>query len=606
YMSAVQAITGSGGWPLNVWLTPERKPFYGGTYFPARDGDRGAATGFITILKGVNEVYDSGPKQIAETSLQLTALIQKRLKSVSGENVPGPEVIHQAIDYYKKGFDPVYGGLNGAPKFPSSLPIRLLLRYHRRTNDKDVLNMAKLTLEKMAAGGMYDHVGGGFHRYSTDNRWLVPHFEKMLYDNALLVMDYLEGYQVTGEEAFRRVAEEILNYVKKDMTSSEGAFYSATDADSITPRVMREEGYYFTWTSEELEKILGPEKSQIVKRFYSVGPESIFEGRNIFNRTESVKDIADDLKMSEKELLTVIDDSKSLLYLERSKRPLPLRDEKVITSWNGLMISAFARTGLLLGDSQYVDCAIHAAQFILKHLYSNGKLYRSYKDGYAKNIAYLEDYAFFISALIDLYEATFDLNWLKNAIQLEAIMAEGHEDIDGGGFFMTGRDHEDLIAREKPNYDGALPSGNSIAILNLLRLNEFTAKAGYLDRAEKAIKAFLGSGQANPAAMSEMLVALDYFLDKSKEIIVVTPEAKDKDLKNFMEAFRKEYIPNRILIAVSGGKDLERQAEIIPLLEGKAADKGKVTAFVCESGACDLPATDPEMFAKQIRKTNKY
>ncbi|MBW1846882.1 MAG: thioredoxin domain-containing protein [Deltaproteobacteria bacterium] len=310
-------------------------------------------------------------------SFQLTGIIQKTLKPVSGKTMPGAELIHQAAEYYKKDFDPVYGGMKGAPKFPSSLPIRLLLRYHRRSQDEDALNMASITLKKMADGGMYDHVGGGFHRYSTDDKWLIPHFEKMLYDNALLAMDYLEGYQVTGEEGFRCVAEEILNYVKTDMTSPEGAFYSATDADSITPSAEREEGYYFTWTPEELEQILGPERYRVVKRYYAVGPDSIFEGRHILNRTKNHKDIVDDLGMSEEELFAVIDESKKLLYQERNKRPLPLRDEKIITSWNGLTVSAFARAGLILENSQYVDCAIRAVQFIFNHLYSDGKLYRS-------------------------------------------------------------------------------------------------------------------------------------------------------------------------------------------------------------------------------------
>lgn len=606
YMSAVQAITGSGGWPLNVWLTPERKPFYGGTYFPARDGDRGAGTGFLTVLKRLKEVYDSKRDQIAETSLQLTGLIQKALTPMSGKHIPGAELIYQAIDYYKKSFDPVNGGINGAPKFPSSLPVRLLLRYHRRTQDNDALAIARLTLEKMAAGGMYDHVGGGFHRYATDLQWLVPHFEKMLYDNALLVMDYLEGYQVTGDEAFRRVAEEVLDYIKKDMTSPQGAFYSATDADSMTPGGEREEGYYFTWTPEELDTLLGPERSRMIKRFYSVAPESMFEGRYIFHRKEQDKDIASDFGISEKELISVIDDSKRVLYQARNKRPLPLRDEKILTSWNGLMISAFARAGLILGIRPYVDCAATAAHFILKYLYINGRLYRSYKDNHAKHTAYLEDYAFFIAALIDLYEATYDVTWLRKAVEIDAVMSEEYEDIDNGGFFMTAKDHEEMIAREKPSYDGAVPSGNAVAILNLLRLSGMTAKSAYRHRAEKAFKIFLGNHQTNPSAMSEMLIALDYFLDKPKEIVIVSTDKNGKERARFIEVFRREFLPNRLLISADEGKDLEDQAGSIPLLDGRTAHKDKATAYVCVSGSCELPTTDPEVFKKQIRKTDKY
>lgn len=606
YMSAVQAMTGSGGWPLSVWMTPDRKPFFGGTYFPARDRDRGGATGFLTVLKKIKEVYDSRPDEIDRQSLQLTGMMQKILKPAGGGNLPGPEFIHRAMDYYKKVFDRQNGGINGAPKFPSSLPIRLLLRYYRRTGDEEVLHMAGLTLEKMAAGGIYDHVGGGFHRYSVDEQWLVPHFEKMLYDNALLVMDYLEGYQVTGSESFKQIAEEVLDYVGRDMTSPEGAFCSATDADSLTPGGHREEGYYFTWTQEELDAVLPQEKLEIVKRYYSVGSRSLFEGRHIFHKAEKEETIANDLGISAEALSTVIDETKRLLFHARNKRPLPLRDEKIIASWNGLMISAYARAGLVLNRSEYIKRAIQAAEFILHKLYVNGTLYRSYKDDQYKHYGCLEDYAFLISSLIDVYEATHDIQWIEKAIELEAVMAEAFEDIEDGGFYMTGQGHEELIAREKPHYDGAVPSGNSIAVLNLLRFGEFTANPRYRSRAEKAFKAFMGSSEVNPVALSEMLVALDFYLDKPKEIIVIAPGEKEKGADHLIGTFRTKFVPNRILAVVGEGKDLEVQKKIIPLVEGKEARQGKTTAYVCESGACGLPATNQDEFLKQIEKTMGY
>lgn len=606
YMSAVQAIAGGGGWPLNVWLTPDRKPFYGGTYFPARDGDRGAATGFLTVLKRLKDVYDVKKEQIDEASLQLTGHIQKTLAPVRGDTLPGAEAIHQTVNFYKEQYDSVYGGMNGAPKFPSSLPIRLLLRYYRRTQDDHVLTMASHTLMKMASSGMYDHVGGGFHRYSTDEKWRVPHFEKMLYDNALLVMDYLEGYQVTGNELFRRTATEILDYVIKDMTSSGGAFYSATDADSKMPDGKNAEGYYFTWTADELKRKLGPEKYAVVKQYYSVGPDSLFEGRYILHRKEDEKDIAGDLGISEQDLLGSITEAKKLLYGERNQRPLPIRDEKILTSWNGLMISAFAKAGLVLDDQRYVECAIRAVQFILSHLYVNGNLYRSFKDNQAKHNAYLEDYAFFIAALIDLYEATFDISWLQKAVEMNAVMTELYEDHDSGGFFMTGKHHEALIAREKPSYDGATPSGNSIAICNLLRLSDYTGNIRYREQAEKAFKMFLGSKESNPIALSEMLIALDYYLDKPKEITFVVPGKEEKGFEEYLKVFRKEYIPNRILAAVKEGKDIEAQTQVVPLLKGKISQKENTTVYVCESGACGLPLTDPKMFVEQMRSVVKY
>jgi uncharacterized protein YyaL (SSP411 family) len=487
YMSAVQALTGRGGWPMTVWLTPDRKPFYGGTYFPARDGDRGAGIGFLTLLKKVNEGYHTKQDIVIE-------------------------------------------------------------------------------------------VGGGFHRYSTDEQWLLPHFEKMLYDNALLIMDYLEGYQITGDENLRQIAIDILRYVKRDMTSPDGAFYSATDADSLNQEGHLEEGYFFTWTPEELEEVLSKDQDRIVKKYYSVGFTPDFEGRHILNTIESINDFSDRLKMSGEKLAGIIEESKEILYQARSHRPSPLRDEKILTAWNGLMISAHARAGLILGESQYIDRAVKAAQFVLKHLYIKNRLFRSYKDNTAKHNAYLDDYAFLIASLLDLYEATYDTTWLEKAMALDGVLEKYYEDKRIGGFFMTSNDHEDLIAREKPAYDGALPSGNSIAVLNLLRLGEFTNIYSYKKRAEKALMSFSGTLNSNPVALSEMLLAIDFFLDSPKEIIVVTPEGEKGKADPFLFEFRKQFLPNRILAVISEGKDLQYHAKVIPLVKGKLAQEKKVTA----------------------------
>lgn len=605
YMSAVQAITGRGGWPLNVWLTPDKKPFYGGTYFPARDGDRGASIGFLTLLKRLKGFYDTQQGQVEKSSQQLTRVIQQMLRPKTGDRLPGEDILHQAIEPYKRSFDPVYGGISRAPKFPSSLPIRFLFRYHRRTGEKEILKMAKLTLEKMASGGMYDHVGGGFHRYSTDKRWLVPHFEKMLYDNALLVMGYLEGYQVTGDKDFDRIVREILRYVKRDMTSPDGAFYSATDADSLTPSGHREEGYFFTWTPEELEKVLGKERAKAVKKYYSVGLFGNFEGRNILHTPKTVTKIAESLKISEKKLRAIIEESKEILYQVRSHRPPPLRDEKVLTAWNGLMISAHARAGLILGESQYIDRAVNAANFILEQLYIQNKLYRSYKDNQARHKGYLDDYAFFIAALLDLYEATYDPRWLKKAIEIDVVLEKNYEDKKNGGFLMTSNDHEKLLAREKPSYDGAEPSGNSIAILNLLRLSEFTTKESYRNRAEKALRSFSGTLTSNPVALSEMLLAVDFYLDKPKEIIIVAPKGKKGAADSLLAEFRKQFLPNRILTVVTEGKELKSHVKFMPLVQYKFAQNGKATAYVCERGICELPTSDPKVFAQQIGEVEK-
>jgi uncharacterized protein YyaL (SSP411 family) len=605
YMTMVQAVTGRGGWPLNIWLTPDRKPFYGGTYFPARDGDRGIRIGFLTILKRIEEAYHSDEARVEEIGQNLTRLIQNSLSSKTGERLPVADLMHQAINQYKRTFDPVYGGIAGAPKFPSSLPVRLLLRYHRRTGDQDVLHIAKVTLEKMAAGGIYDQVGGGFHRYATDRQWKVPHFEKMLYDNALLILAYVEAYQATGDEYFKRITKEILHYVNRDMTSPDGAFYSATDADSLNPKGHREEGYFFTWSLEDLEKALGKDRAKIVQKYYAVGSSDNFEGRYIPYIPKTASEVANELKMSENRLRAIIEESKELLYQWRNRKPPPFRDEKILTSWNGLMISAHARAGFILGEQRFVDRAAKSAHFILSNLLINNRLYRSYKDHKAKHIAYLDDYAFFIAALLDLYEASNDIQWLQKALQLDEILENYYEDKQNGGFFMTSSDHEKLIARGKPNYDGAEPSGNSIAVLNLLRLGELTLKDNYRKRSEKALKSFLGNSASNPLAHSEMLIALDFYLDRPKEIVIVAPEGKIKETEPFLDELRKQFLPNRTLTVATEGDNIESHARFIPIAKKKFALGGKTTAYVCEKGICELPVNDPALFARQLRQVEK-
>lgn len=599
YMTAVQALTGRGGWPMSVWLTHDRKPFYGGTYFPARDGDRGASIGFLTILEKLNESYHAKDGRVENAGQQITAAIRQAMTSTSGGRLPGKEILKNAADFYRQHYDPRFGGLSGAPKFPSSLPVRFLLRYYRNTGDPDILEMIENSLFKMAGGGMYDHAGGGFHRYSVDEQWLVPHFEKMLYDNALLATAYLEAWQKTGNADFARVVNEILEYTARDMTSPDGAFYSATDADSKTPAGHMEEGWYFTWTPEELETVLGKERSDIIKKYYAVGRTPNFEGRYILHAPKNRTAAAADLRMSKDNLAAVIEESKKLLYDQRNKRPAPLRDEKILTSWNALMISAYARAGLAFDNPAYTQRASRAARFILDHLYVDGRLYRSYKDEKARHNAYLEDYAFFIAALIDLYEAHHDIKWLKKALELDDVLKAFYEDLENGGFFTTGTDHEALIAREKPFYDSATPSGNAVAVLNLLRLHSYTTDDTYRARAEKAFKAFSKRLTATPSALSEMLLALDYYFDTPKEIILIAPvktrkaEEAGKAVKPFVDKFRDRFIPNRILVVADENQAADH-AKIIPLAAGKTAANGVPTAYVCENGACSLPAETPE------------
>jgi uncharacterized protein YyaL (SSP411 family) len=603
YMSAVQALTGRGGWPMTVWLTPDREPFYGGTYFPARDGDRGSRVGFLTLLQRIDETYRKRPDDVVQTASSLSARIRQSLSSTpGGDALPGVDALRAAFGHYSRSFDGTHGGMRRAPKFPSSLSTRFLLRYFRRSGDREALDMAILTLAKMAGGGMYDQVGGGFHRYSTDARWLVPHFEKMLYDNALLTLDYLEAYQVTARQDFARVAREILRYVERDMTSPEGAFYSATDADSLTPGGHREEGWFFTWTPEEIDSALGAEQSRVVKAYYAVTNGGNFEGRSILHTPRDLDDVAKELKITPAQMRTILEAAKQRLYEARARRPAPLRDEKILSAWNGLMISAYARGAFVLEQRRYAEVAARAADFVLTKMRKNGRLLRSYKDGKAEHNAYLDDHAFLTAGLLDLYEVTHDLRWLREAIGLDRVLAKHYEDKEAGGFFMISDDHEKLLAREKPGYDGAEPSGNSVHALNLLRLYELTTDDAYRKRADRTLQAFGGTLDRSPTALSEMLLALDFRTDTPKEIILVTPE-KESEAEPFLDRLRASFLPNHV-VAVVTGETQKEHAALVPLVKGKVARGGKATAYVCERQVCDLPTSDPAVFAKQIAKVS--
>jgi len=600
YMSAVQLLTGRGGWPMTVWLTPDREPFFGGTYFPPRDGDRGARVGFLTLLRDLRAAYDEQPEKVAATAARLSDAVRDNLAPRPGHGgTPGAEVLTRAVAQCEARFDDEHGGLQPAPKFPSSLPVRYLLRYHRRTGNQGALRMATRTLEKMAAGGMYDQVAGGFHRYSTDARWLVPHFEKMLYDNALLVTAYLEAFQATGREDFAEVARDVLRYLERDMASPEGAFYSATDADSLSPEGEREEGWFFTWTPDELEAVLGADVAGLVGAYWGVVPGGNFEGRSILHVPHPSAEVARERGVSEGELRERLAASRERLYAARAKRPAPIRDEKVLTAWNGLAVSAFARAALALGEPRYARVASRTAAFLLSHLRRDGRLMRSYKDGAARHAGYLDDYAFLTAGLLDLVEVTAEPRWLDEALSLDAVLSEHFEDREAGGFFMTADDHEELLAREKPAHDGAEPSGNSVHALNLMRLHELTGDDGYRRRAVATLGAFRGRLEGAPLSLSEMLLALEFHLDAAKQIVIVAPGSWE-NAEPLLAVLRSRFVPNRVLAAVGEGEELQALQQRIPSLEGKRALGGRTTAYVCRAWVCDRPTSDPEVFASQL------
>jgi uncharacterized protein len=583
YMTALQALHGQGGWPMSVWLDAGRRPFFAGTYFPARDGDRGAGRGLLSILRALAEIYRDDPQRVADAAQSITGAVRSAMAGApGGEALPGLGVLDAAAGYYARAYDDVYGGLRGAPKFPASFPVRLLLRQYRRTSDAASLAMAEHTLEMMAAGGMHDQLGGGFHRYSTDERWLVPHFEKMLYDNALLALAYAEAWQVTKRPDFARVLRSTLDYVLREMTAPGGGFYSATDADSEG-----EEGTFFVWTEDEIRRLLGAQAERFT-RFYGVSARGNFESKNVL--------FVPHPNENEWEALT---SARQILRAAREARPHPLRDDKILTSWNGLMISALAVGGRVLAEPRYVAAAARAADFVRAELSKDGRLHRSWRDGQASGPGFLEDDAFFVAGLLDLYEATFDHRRLAEALTLaertESLFADG----ESGGWFRTAGDHERLIAREKPNQDGAEPAGASVALLNALRLHTITGDDRWRRIAEKALRAYAPTLGEQPAALHEMLLALDYFTDAPPEVVLIWPTGQDAPAA-FVDPLRQTFMPNRALLGAAEGTELDALAQLAPIASGKIALSGRATAYVCQRGACRLPATEPAAMEAQL------
>ncbi|MBW2281366.1 MAG: thioredoxin domain-containing protein [Deltaproteobacteria bacterium] len=599
YMAAVQRLAGRGGWPLNVWLTPDREPFYGGTYFPPR-GSPGRP-GFRDVLRQLSDLWNADPERVEQAAQSLTAAVRAKLEGESADSTIEPRVapLRRVLAVYGARFDEEWGGLGGGQKFPSSMSVPLLLRIHRRTGNDRALQMAVTTLERMATGGIHDHVGGGFHRYATERTWLVPHFEKMLYDNARLVVAYLDGWQATGREDFAAVARKTLDYVAREMKSPEGAFFSATDADSRAPGGHMHEGWFFTWTPGEIREVLGDDRGEGILDYYGVSEAGNFEGRSILHVREPLASVAKRLGTSEEDLRLQFDLDLARLYEARAERPPPLLDDKVLAAWNGLMISAFAQAGLALGEPDYTATAATAAGFALERMRQDGRLRRVFKDGRADGDAFLDDYAFLIAGLLDLHEADGRRRWLEEAIALQKVQDAHYLDAAGGGYFTTADDQEKLLAREKPDFDGAVPAGGSVAFLNLLRLHEITTEPAYLERAVQTLSAFRTVIESRPTELAVMLEGVEYLLDTPKQVILVAP-ASGPGPAELLDRLRTTYLPNRMLLSVREGSQLRENAELVPLVREKAARGGRPTAYVCERRICDLPTSDPDVFSKQI------
>ncbi|MBI4233825.1 MAG: thioredoxin domain-containing protein [Chloroflexi bacterium] len=591
YMAAVQAMLGQGGWPLTVFLTPDGKPFFGGTYYPPED--RGQVPGFPRVLQAVAETYRTRRADLLASAEQLLQHIQHAAQTPRGGLEPlSQDIFGRAFGGMSSMFDATHGGIGAAPKFPQPMLYEFLLRYHLRSGDEQPLQMAQMTLERMARGGLYDQVGGGFHRYSTDTYWLVPHFEKMLGDNALLARLYLHAYQLTGEALYGRIAQETLDYVLREMTSPQGGFYSSQDADSDG-----EEGKSYVWTPKEIEEALGPGDGTLFCAFLGVTEEGNYQGRNILWVPKPLPMVAHEQGVEPQALGESITRGRQRLLEVRSQRVPPGRDEKVLTAWNGLMLRTFAEAAAALGRQDYLAAAQGNAAFLLAHLRRDGRLLRSWKDGVASHKGYLEDHAFLADGLLALYEATFHRRWLEDARSLADAMLDLFWDDGVAGFYDTGRDHETLVVRPREMLDNAMPCGSSVAADLLLRLALLTGASSYSARAAAALRNVQDVMVRFPSGAGHWLCALDFYLSTPKEIAIVG-RGDDPARDALLSVVNEQFLPNRV---VAGYDPREPDAAAgIPLLEGKGMVDSKATAYVCQSYACQLPVTDPEALGRQL------
>jgi len=589
YMDAVVALTGQGGWPMSVFLTPNGVPFYGGTYFPP--SPRYGMPSFEQVLESLAQAYKNQRQDIEHNAKALLERIQANI-TMSGAGVLDPAVSELAFQAFTRQFDRQNGGSSGSPKFPQPMTYDFLLRYYHQTNNALALEMVELTLQKMANGGMYDQLGGGFHRYSVDAVWLVPHFEKMLYDNALLARLYLHAYQLTNNPFYKQIVEETLDYVTREMVDPAGGFYSTQDADSEG-----EEGKFFVWTPQEIEAILGTTEGKLFCAAYDIKPGGNFEGKSIPNRPKPLDIVAEEQGIELEALMTILEDGKTRLYAEREKRIKPARDEKILTSWNGLMLAALAEAGRVLNRADYIETALNNAQFILSTMSQQGRLLRTWKadGGPAKLMGYLEDYAFYADGLLALYQTTFDPRWFHEAQALMDMVQFHFTDEENGGFFDTANDHETLITRPKSLQDNATPCGNSMAVRNLLMLAAYTGDNSYQETAYQAISALQGPLSQYPAAFAHWLGALTFGSAKPHEIVLIG-STDDSTIQAMLETLQKPYRPNQVLVQTT---ELEAEAHP-PLAHQRPMVSEQSTAYVCQNFTCQQPVTTASELERQL------
>jgi len=611
YMAFVQATTGSGGWPMSVFLTPDLKPFHGGTYYPPED--RFGRPGFGTLLERVAEIWQNSPGKIIDQGSQLTEALRSHLQEsqAPGSSPLNLQWLDSAYRQLASGFDSEEGGFTSAPKFPRPAIFNFLLRYGLREHRATAFEMAELTLRKMARGGIYDHLGGGFHRYSVDGQWHVPHFEKMLYDQAQLVVAYTEMFQITGDREFERVARETLDYVLRDLLSPEGGFYSAEDADSLpdAQATEKKEGAFYVWTQDEIEELLSPEESVTFRRMYGVeregnvragsDPHGELAGRNVLFLLNDLETVSKLTRQPEDKILSLIAIAKQKLKHAREKRPRPHLDDKIVTAWNGLMISGFARAFQVFEEPFYLEAAQKAAAFLQQNLYGR-RLLRSYREGAGTTYGFAEDYAFLIQGLLDLYEADLDVHWLQWAGELQVQMNALFADTKGG-YFSTEEGAPDILFRLKEDHDGAEPSANSIASMNLARLARIFNRKEFQNSAARIIGTFHSTFDRMPVALPQMLAALDSTITEPAQMVVAGPR-EDPLTTELLRVIRSRYLPNKVVLLADGGEGQKWLGQHIEAIQQMNPVEGKPAVYICRNFSCELPVTDPEELGSQLDK----
>jgi uncharacterized protein YyaL (SSP411 family) len=597
YMEVAQMITGRGGWPLTIIMTPDKKPFYAGTYIP-KEG-RYNMLGMLELVPRIKELWETDQANIDE----VIGKIEQTLSDSSSTGLKDDLTLKDvdlAYSHLSQRFDEERGGFGSAPKFPSPHNLLLVLRYWKRTRDERALYIVEKTLQKMRLGGLFDHLGFGFHRYSTDAEWLLPHFEKMLYDQASLMMAYTEAYQITKKQEYADVVRDIFEYITRDMTSPEGAFYSAEDADSEG-----EEGKFYTWTQDEIKDVLKEDVASIFMQVYNIHEEGNFEDeatreKNGFNIPHLSDSVNVDTKMTRQELEILLGTARTNLFIRRERRVRPSLDDKILTDWNGFMIAALAKAALVIGDKKYVEVAEKALTFILDTMLDeNQGLYHRYKEGDVVIGAFLDDYAYLVWALLEMYEATFKPEYLEQAKILTMDLIENFWDEKDGGFFFTSTHSEELLVRKKDAYDGAMPSGNSVAALNLVRLARFLGDPKLEAKAAETIKAFSGIVPRAHSGFSMMLSALEFAQGESYEI-VIAGDPDQPDTQKMLETIRGQYIPNKVILLKGTKHQSEEVSRLAPFAKFHDSVGGKATAHVCIDYNCKLPTTDTQQLLKLL------